>query len=531
MILGDVMTKKTKSQLIAENATSLAQMSKAKVQFAIRPNGRETKPVKHPKERKRIENALADSELRYRRLFETAKDGILILDAETGRIADANPFLQVMLGYSHAELLGKTLWEIGTFKDVVASREAFRQLQDKEYVRYDNLPLETKEHERKHVEFVSNVYLVDGAKVIQCNIRDITERKIAEDRTRKVNEDLVSLVGELQRRDREMQLLSDMNELLQSCTTQQEAFQVISLKAGQLFVEQSGFLAIMRTREQTLEPVAHWGPECPVVSGFCLEDCWALRRGHAHEVVEPQQTVLCRHFVDPPTSSYLCVPLTVQGDTLGVMCLIGAKLRRGESQLSQLHVAVTVGETIKLVLSNLKLREKLRDQANHDPLTGLFNRRYLDDSLSRELSLSQRRGVPLSVAVLDVDHFKRFNDTFGHEAGDLALRECARVLSQNLRKSDIACRLGGEEFALVLPDSSMEDTRLRVEQICSLIKQLELRQDGQLLGAMTLSAGIAGSPEHASTARELLGAADAALYAAKHAGREQIIQYEMPKSH
>jgi diguanylate cyclase (GGDEF)-like protein len=223
--------------------------------------------------------------------------------------------------------------------------------------------------------------------------------------------------------------------------------------------------------------------------------------------------------------------LTVQGDTLGVMCLIGAKLRRGESQLSQLHVAVTVGETIKLVLSNLKLREKLRDQANHDPLTGLFNRRYLDDSLSRELSLSQRRGVPLSVAVLDVDHFKRFNDTFGHEAGDLALRECARVLSQNLRKSDIACRLGGEEFALVLPDSSMEDTRLRVEQICSLIKQLELRQDGQLLGAMTLSAGIAGSPEHASTARELLSAADAALYAAKHAGRERIIQYEMPKSH
>ena len=144
------------------------------------------------------------------------------------------------------------------------------------------------------------------------------------------------------------------------------------------------------------------------------------------------------------------------------------------------------------------------------------------------MSLSQRRGVPLSVAVLDVDHFKRFNDTFGHDAGDLALRECARVLSQNLRKSDIACRLGGEEFALVLPDSSMEDTRLRVEQICSLIKQLELRQDGQLLGAMTLSAGIAGSPEHASTARELLSAADAALYAAKHAGRERIIQYEIP---
>src|SRR5688572_10133079 len=178
------MTKKTKSLHISEDATSLAQLSKAKVHVAIRRDGRETKSVKHPKGRKRIENALADSELRYRRLFEAAKDGILILNAETGQITDANPFLQVLLGYSRSELLGKTLWQIGPFKDVVASRDAFRQLQDKEYVRYDNLPLETKEHERRHVEFVSNVYLVDGEEVIQCNIRDITERKSVEDHTR-----------------------------------------------------------------------------------------------------------------------------------------------------------------------------------------------------------------------------------------------------------------------------------------------------------------------------------------------------------
>src|SRR6185503_4732694 len=119
--------------------------------------------------RKRIEDQLVASEVRYRRLFEAAKDGILILAADTGKITDANPYLETMLGYRHAELLGKALWEIGPFKDVVASRDAFRQLQVKEYVRYDNLPLETKDHERKQVEFVSNVYMVDGEKVIQCN--------------------------------------------------------------------------------------------------------------------------------------------------------------------------------------------------------------------------------------------------------------------------------------------------------------------------------------------------------------------------
>jgi len=475
---------------------------------------------------KPTKSAVAESEVRYRRLFETAKDGILILDADTGMITEANPYLQAMLGYSHAELLGRTLWEIGPFKDAIASREAFRELQVKEYVRYENLPLETKYHERRAVEFVSNVYLVDGTKVIQCNIRDITERKQAEDNARKVNEDLVSLVAELRRRDSTMQLLSDMNELLQSCTTQEEAFQVIAMKAGQLFVGQSGYLAVTRPREQYLEEVAHWGPDRPVMSPFQLEDCWALRRGHPHEVIEPNLTVVCRHFATPPTTGYLCVPLTVQGDTLGVLCLIGTQPKQSDAQLSQLHVVLTVGETIKLVLSNLKLRESLRVQANHDPLTGLFNRRYLADSLSRELSLSLRRGATLCVAVLDLDHFKRFNDTFGHDAGDLALREAARVMSMNLRKSDIACRLGGEEFALVLPDSSLADTLQRVEQVCALVKQIEIRHGGHLLGTMTLSAGIAGSPEHATTARELLRAADIALFSAKRAGREQVVLYE-----
>jgi len=493
---------------------------------ALHTVDRRASPVTDQGGIKPTKSAVAESEVRYRRLFETAKDGILILDADTGMITEANPYLQAMLGYSHAELLGRTLWEIGPFKDAIASREAFRELQVKEYVRYENLPLETKYHERRAVEFVSNVYLVDGTKVIQCNIRDITERKQAEDNARKVNEDLVSLVAELRRRDSTMQLLSDMNELLQSCTTQEEAFQVIAMKAGQLFVGQSGYLAVTRPREQYLEEVAHWGPDRPVMSPFQLEDCWALRRGHPHEVIEPNLTVVCRHFATPPTTGYLCVPLTVQGDTLGVLCLIGTQPKQSDAQLSQLHVVLTVGETIKLVLSNLKLRESLRVQANHDPLTGLFNRRYLADSLSRELSLSLRRGATLCVAVLDLDHFKRFNDTFGHDAGDLALREAARVMSMNLRKSDIACRLGGEEFALVLPDSSLADTLQRVEQVCALVKQIEIRHGGHLLGTMTLSAGIAGSPEHATTARELLRAADIALFSAKRAGREQVVLYE-----
>jgi PAS domain S-box-containing protein len=175
------MPSRTKSRLIAENATLRARLAEQEDKSANRPTG---KGVERPgnciTERNRIAYALKNSEIRYRRLFETAKDGILILDADTGRITDANPFLGSMLGYSRDELLGKMLWEIGPFKDIAASRDAFRKLQRKEYIRYDNLPLETKGRRHKHVEFVSNVYKEDGTRVIQCNIRDITARHQAE---------------------------------------------------------------------------------------------------------------------------------------------------------------------------------------------------------------------------------------------------------------------------------------------------------------------------------------------------------------
>ena len=191
------MPSKTKSHLIAENATLRARLAALEARLANRTPGKGKEPQESEiAERKRIEDALKASEIRYRRLFETAKDGILLLDADTGRITDANPFLQEMLGYSHTELLGKRLWEIGPFRDIAASRGAFRKLQRKEYIRYDNLPLETKGHRHKHVEFISNVYLVNGTRVIQCNIRDITARHQAEAALAKITKELERRVDE-----------------------------------------------------------------------------------------------------------------------------------------------------------------------------------------------------------------------------------------------------------------------------------------------------------------------------------------------
>ena len=190
------MPSKTKSHLIVENAL-LARRTEPEDKSTNRPSVKERElPKNDITERKRIEDALKASEVRYRRLFETAKDGILILDADTGRITDANPFLQDLLGYSHAELLGKMLWEIGPLRDIAASRDAFRKLQRKEYIRYDNLPLETKGRRHRQVEFVSNVYRENGTKVIQCNIRDITARHQAEEALANASIELENRVDE-----------------------------------------------------------------------------------------------------------------------------------------------------------------------------------------------------------------------------------------------------------------------------------------------------------------------------------------------
>ncbi len=137
------------------------------------------------------------SEIRYRRLFEAARDGILMLDPETRKITDANPFMSEFLGYPHEELLGKELWEIGLLKDEEASRAAFRELQEKQYIRYEDLPLQTKAGQRRDVEFVSNLYEEDGRNVIQCNVRDITERKRTQDLLKTLFKEVIDLKAAL----------------------------------------------------------------------------------------------------------------------------------------------------------------------------------------------------------------------------------------------------------------------------------------------------------------------------------------------
>ena len=182
-----------------------------------------------------------------------------------------------------------------------------------------------------------------------------------------------------------------------------------------------------------------------------------------------------------------------------------------------------MADSVALAVANLNLRETLRQQSIRDPLTDLFNRRYMEESLERELRREGRSQKPVGIVMLDIDHFKRVNDTYGHDAGDAVLRQLGHFLKEHTRGGDIACRYGGEEFILILPEASLEQTHACAEKYRQDFKVLPLLHNGRLIDPITLSFGVAAYPEHGATREAVLRAADAALYSAKHEGRDRVV--------
>jgi len=231
--------------------------------------------------------------------------------------------------------------------------------------------------------------------------------------------------------------------------------------------------------------------------------------------------MVCKHLIGGQPLAHICVPLLSKGEALGLLHV--AQLDGGVLTPERERLAITVGEHLALSMANLKLRETLRLQSIRDPLTGLFNRRYMEESLDRELSRADRSGKPLAVLMLDLDHFKKFNDSFGHDAGDTLLTSVGNYLRANTRSSDIVCRYGGEEMVVILPDASEENAVKRAEALRTGIRTLEVHSRGEAIGQVTTSIGLAVYPTHASTGPDILKAADIALYEAKHTGRDRVV--------
>ena len=327
-------------------------------------------------------------------------------------------------------------------------------------------------------------------------------------------------------RNQEVTLLGRMNDFLQSSTTEAEAYSVISDTMTLLFPGDSGAVFVLNASRDMLQATAAWGPLPPSRQMFPPNECWAHRRGQVHLALGHEQR--CPHVAGDERIS-VCLPLLAQGETLGILHLLDSAATSdtaaAERTAEKGKLAKILADNIGLGIANLKLRESMRNLSIRDPLTGLFNRRYMEEALALELHRSKRNAAQLAVIMIDIDHFKRFNDNFGHDGGDAVLRSLGNFLKNQVRGSDIACRYGGEEFILILSPSTAEGARLRAEKIRADAEQLSVNHAGRDLGAITLSLGVAVFPDHASEAAATVKAADVALYQAKSGGRNRVVMF------
>jgi len=352
---------------------------------------------------------------------------------------------------------------------------------------------------------------------------------------RRVNEELSRSIRNLEQRSREMNLVQQLSTLLQTCLTAEEAHPVLEQSLAKLFPAGSGALFERNSSVNLLEARIKWGESRLAEAVFEPEECWALRRGHVHRVADPATPLVCPHLARMAPASSICAPLVASGETLGVLTVQGSPYELGQpKEIQERTLALrqqlteTVAGHIALALANLKLRESLRAQSIRDAITGLFNRRYLDETLPREIHRASRDERNLGIIMCDLDSFKAFNDTYGHAAGDSLLRAFGDLVGKVVRAGDIACRYGGDEFVLILMDTSLETAKRRAELLEREFKRIVIQHGDMFLNPDSMSLGVSAYPAHGSGAAALLRVADEALYRAKAAGGNRVILGQNP---
>ncbi len=359
---------------------------------------------------------------------------------------------------------------------------------------------------------------------------DITDRKAAEQELTEANEKLHGTVLALEQRNAQALLLSELYEAFQACRKAEEIYETAGRYAVKLFPGDAGVLYIFKESRNLLDPVAAWGPGETAAGVLVPDDCWALRRGKAHLADDPSTVPICPHVLsEKNVPAYACVPLSARGETLGLFHIRfggGSVARDGRSGRVRLGLAQNFAERVSLALDNFRLWQQLRQQSIRDPLTGLFNRRYMEETLGRELARAERNKTSLGVIMMDIDEFKCFNDSFGHEAGDEMLKAIGAFLPAHVRKEDVVCRYGGEEFLIILPGASLEASAERARKLCAEVRPLRVEYNRVALGPITFSLGVAAFPKHGSTGMAVVQAADMALLRAKKEGRARVVVAE-----
>lgn len=512
-------------------------------------------------EHRRTARSLSESESWLRAILNSTLDGIISINAE-GLIQSVNPAVSRIFGYGEAELIGQKINQLMPNPEGEQHDPYLANFHATGIPKIIGIGREVmgrrKDGTTFHLDIAVSAMHVDGDPQYVAVLRDINERKqteaeihqlnaelvaanarlesqnsqsaAAEDQLTMLNRQLRASVETLQQQTQDIQFLNEMSELLQSCSGLAEATVVIGGFTQRFFDADSGGLYLFQEGEQIIREQFSWGQAEESEPVFRIDDCWAVRHGRMHPVTPLQSDLHCSHLHLDEQRFSMCIPMFAQGHHIGLINL------RSDTPFFQgggshsLQIAQTFSEQTALAIANIILRESLRNQSICDPLTGLFNRRHLDDRLQLELAKGQCDDSTFSVMLLDLDHFKHFNDSYGHECGDFLLKTISDLLQQQVREDDIVTRFGGEEFVVLMPHASLAVAMERAEHIRQAVAVQKIIWHEQVLGPVTISAGVACFPDHGSSQDQLISAADNAMFRAKDGGRNRVIHAEIPPS-
>lgn len=479
-------------------------------------------------DRARAEQELRVSEERFRASVDHLHDALAVFSSirdEHGGITDfrweyANLTAASMAGHTQADIEGRTLLDVLPEHGPSGLIDAYRRVVEtgEPWVQ-PTLWYEADWADGTHARRAFDVRVTKVHDGIVVVTREVTAEREHEQRLERQR-------TELERTNAEILELNELGDLLASCVAVDEAYAVTARAAGHLLPRTHGLISTLPHEGGSLEVAAIWGSATPVPPPFAATDCWALRRGQPH--VSGSQAPRCPHLLDSPVSRCLCVPMIGQGETIGVLHVLSDE-QVPDAEPAQAYadrvapLATTIARQVALAARNLQLRDRLRDLSIRDPLTGLFNRRYMEETLHREIARAGRTHGHLAVLQADLDHFKECNDAHGHAAGDAVLHAVAVELQSTFRASDVICRFGGEEFTVILPDCDTESALIQAEALRRRVGALVVRHERVAIGGQTISIGVASYPAHATNAGDLVNAADAALYVAKDEGRDRVV--------
>lgn len=360
--------------------------------------------------------------------------------------------------------------------------------------------------------------------VVYVVTRSLNEQARAAKNAQIMAEANAKLAQQSEIRAKRMSTTASMLQTLDSIKSPSELARVLPVYLRKLLPGTAGAVYIYRNSRDVLELKANWGNQTALAPTATPSDCWGLRLGRAH-VATPQNDLCCSHGAMPFDShaTQTCIPMISQGDVIGVLVITGHQLDGNANDSNQI---TTIAEQLSLAISNVTLRDTLRHQSTIDTLTGLYNRRFFDESLKRELARAQRSCSPCSVVMVDLDHFKRVNDTFGHDGGDLVLQAVSRAILQRVRASDVVCRYGGEELVIMLPDCEVDEAAKCAEVIRISLGSIVIQHARQTISGISASFGVAQWPGHGAGRQDLLQSADRALYLAKNTGRNKVVTAE-----